>query len=599
MAELELKFKSIAVRWFLNVFLIVFIVVTVAAVIFCAILSSMYTERVRSLADDYAYNFSALSKTDIYTFENTAVKLSDSFAHKDKIEVQVIDRQGNMIVSTTGFAPYSEETGEYAASEKTKDGLYTGKNADGESVMARTTEVYDSSGKYIGSWRWITSLEPTYKRLLGAIALTAVFCLVMLGVCLISGVFFMKSIVKPIKQVSVTARKIALGDFSGRLDTGKNDEIGELCDTINYMASELKQADKIKNDFISSVSHELRTPLTAIKGWAETAGTAVGTDDELVARGLDVVLSEAERLSGLVEELLDFSRIQNGRLSVNMRPVDITVLIKSTADMYFELARQQGIELVCTIPKEKTVVLGDPDRLKQVFINIIDNAVKYTEKGGQVLVVQALEEGCVKIIVKDTGVGIPEQDIDHVKEKFFKSNKTVRGNGIGLAVADEIIKQHDGLIFLESTQGVGTTVTIVLSLYDEKAASPSKEEITLDDIASALPEEPVVTEENGESESVTYTEEDAVRQKADDAADSPRESGMTEAEIVAQMQSYPELTEEQLKLFGPDAATSDSSGEEHLEDISPEELAAVEAELEAEAQKAGELQLSDGSEIPS
>ena len=110
--------------------------------------------------------------------------------------------------------------------------------------------------------------------------------------------------------------------------------------------------------------------------------------------------------------------------------------------------------------------MGDPDRLKQVFINVIDNAVKYTEKGGLVLVVQTREEGCVQIVVKDTGVGIPAADIDHVKEKFFKSNKTVRGSGIGLAVADEIIKQHDGLLFVESTEGVGTTVTIVLPIYE-------------------------------------------------------------------------------------------------------------------------------------
>ena len=113
-------------------------------------------------------------------------------------------------------------------------------------------------------------------------------------------------------------------------------------------------------------------------------------------------------------------------------------------------------------------MLGDPNRLKQVFINIIDNAVKYTENGGQVLVDQTAEEGCARITVKDTGVGIPAQDIDRVKEKFYKANKTVRGSGIGLAVADEIIKQHKGLLFLESTEGVGTTVTIVLPLYEQE-----------------------------------------------------------------------------------------------------------------------------------
>ena len=178
------------------------------------------------------------------------------------------------------------------------------------------------------------------------------------------------------------------------------------------------------------------------------------------------MLSEADRLSGLVEELLDFSRMQSGRLTVNTQPIDVSTLLRSTYDMYTELAAKQGIELSYTPPMQNSIVMGDPDRLKQVFINVIDNAVKYTEKGGLVLVVQTREEACVQIVIKDTGVGIPAGDVEHVKEKFFKSNKTVRGSGIGLAVADEIIKQHQGLLLIESTEGVGTTVTIVLPLYE-------------------------------------------------------------------------------------------------------------------------------------
>ena len=110
------------------------------------------------------------------------------------------------------------------------------------------------------------------------------------------------------------ARKISMGDFKSRIELNRNDEIGELCDTINYMANELSQAENMKNDFISSVSHELRTPLTAIRGWGETAKMSIGTDEDLVKRGIDVVLSEADRLSGLVEELLDFSRMEQPKL---------------------------------------------------------------------------------------------------------------------------------------------------------------------------------------------------------------------------------------------------------------------------------------------
>ena len=119
--------------------------------------------------------------------------------------------------------------------------------------------------------------------------------------------------------------------------------------------------------------------------------------------------------------------------------------------------------------------MGDTNKLKQVFINIIDNAVKYTESGGQVLISQLREEGGVRISVEDTGVGIPAQDIDRVKEKFYKANKTVRGSGIGLAVADEIIKQHQCLLFIESTEGVGTTVTIVLPIIESQSETKTEE----------------------------------------------------------------------------------------------------------------------------
>ncbi len=468
--KFEIKFKSIAKRWFFNVLLIVLCLITAFAVILSAFLSSVYIERVKSLGNDYAYDFTVLNSAGRENFEDIATGVTDSFSHKDKIEVEVINSKGRVILSTSGILPDATEKMpdyETAKTSENKTGIYNGKNSSGERIYALTTAVFDSQGNFIGAYRWITSLKATYRQIFIVISFIVAFSLLALGVCIFSGIFFINSIVKPIRDVSNVARKIAMGDLKTRMEPKRNDEIGELCDTINYMANELGQAETMKNDFISSVSHELRTPLTAIKGWGETAKMSLGTDQELVERGLDVVLSEADRLSNLVEELLDFSRMQSGRLTVNARPISISVYLTEAVDMYTELARKQGIEVSFTPPAYDSIVSGDPDRLKQVFINIIDNAVKYTEKGGLVLVTQTEEEGCVKIVVKDTGVGIPAQDIDRVKEKFFKSNKTVRGSGIGLAVADEILKQHNGLLFLESTEGVGTTVTMVLPVIEE------------------------------------------------------------------------------------------------------------------------------------
>lgn len=481
MRFLKINFESIKFRWFAEVFLIIAVAIIIAATFSCAFFSATYTDRVKFLGDDLAYEFSSLSSQNGDSFEDAAVSLAYDFENKNQIEVQVLNSKGMAFVSTTGFPPTGDFSSVYKSALKSKDGknLFIGKSSAGERIMAVTTVIYNDKGEALGAYRWISSLNNMNKQVLlfnGIIIGISVFILI---VCGFSGILFINSIVKPIKEIGNTARKIAHGNFDSEITVGRNDEIGELCDAVNNMAGELSRSEEIKNDFISSVSHELRTPLTAIRGWGETAKMSVGFDDELVGKGLDVVLSETERLSSLVEELLDFSRMQTGRLSVNMMPVDVSYLLTLASDMYTELARQQGIELVFTPPSVSPIVMGDADRLKQVFINIIDNAVKYTEKGGLVLVTEILEEGCVKIIVKDTGLGIPAGDIDRVKEKFFKSNKTVRGSGIGLAVADEIIKQHQGLLFIESTEGVGTSVTIVLPLTEETENKETNgEEIT-------------------------------------------------------------------------------------------------------------------------
>ena len=504
----ELRFKSIAVKWFINVFLIVAATVTVAAIAFSFFYNSLYIERVDELADDYASSFSSLSSATEDNFEDAAVQLASAFEYKSQLEVQVLDCDGNVLVSTTGFQPTKTKMLDFERALVSSDGTatYKGKNDGGERILARSNIIFDEDGKQLGAYRWITSMRKTERHIFGVIAVLFLLCIGVSALCALSGLYFIKSIVRPIRDVSNMARKIAMGDFGSKIVIKKYDEIGELCDTINYMASELSQAETMKNDFISSVSHELRTPLTAIRGWGETAKMSLGTDEELVNRGLDVVLSEADRLSSLVEELLDFSRMQSGRLAINAIPGDVSVLLGAAVDMYTELARQQGVDLSYTATAQHATVMGDADRLKQVFINIIDNAVKYTEKGGLILVTQTLEEGCVRILVKDTGVGIPAQDIDRVKEKFFKSNKTVRGSGIGLAVADEIIKQHGGLLFVESTEGVGTAVTIVLPLYEEQEQSVGE-----DIIPPAVHEQqPLIEAENAEIQAIDDLEDENV-----------------------------------------------------------------------------------------
>lgn len=469
-----IKVRGLTRRWLINVLVVIIGVVAAVEVAFAFFYTNYIQGSAQDAASGYAQPFiSALNTASRGDgFYTQARELCEEFEDKDKVEIQVLDRSGNVIMTTTGFATAAETMPDYEIARQSSTGVWRGESASGEKIMAGTTMLIDYGNGSNGAVRWVISMEPCNRHIIVMICAAIAVGLGIILFALVSGLYFIKSIVKPIREVSNIARRIALGDFKARIDVKKNDEVGELCDSINYMAAELSQAENMKNDFISSVSHELRTPLTAIRGWGETVRSSIGADDKLVEKGVDVMLSEADRLSGLVEELLDFSRMQSGRLSVQMKKTDILAELGEAVYMYEELAKQQGLDLSFVSPENLPPVMGDGDRLKQVFINIIDNAIKYTESGGQVLVEAAEQEGCIQVTVKDTGVGIPAQDVDRVKEKFFKSNKTVRGSGIGLAVADEIVKQHKGLLFIESKEGVGTTVTIVLPIAPPEAAEP-------------------------------------------------------------------------------------------------------------------------------
>jgi signal transduction histidine kinase len=294
-----------------------------------------------------------------------------------------------------------------------------------------------------------------------------VVCTAIILIIIITGLYFAGSIVKPIRQISSIARKFAMGDFSVRIENNSDDEIGELCTAINHMADELSTAEAMKNEFISSVSHELRTPLTAIKGWAETLMIDGGGSPETMRKGVGVIVNETERLSQMVEELLDFSRMQNGHFTLQSANMDILAELGDAVLIYSEKAKKETKRIIYEEPEMLPFVYGDKNRIRQVFINVIDNAVKYSSAGDTITIKAFERDGNVVVSVTDTGVGIKKSDLAKVKTKFYKANHTRRGSGIGLAVADEIISLHGGTLDITSQgEGLGTTVTISLPAKD-------------------------------------------------------------------------------------------------------------------------------------
>ncbi|MBS4988915.1 MAG: HAMP domain-containing histidine kinase [Anaerotruncus colihominis] len=393
--------------------------------------------------------------------------LVEGFQARDRMELMAVGLDKKVSFTSSGFEPGGDlSMPDFDMALLSPDGIgkFVG-TIDGEKIMAITKISPSVGDQQLAAMRFAVSLELVDRQIILFILVITLVCIAIIFFVIFSGSYFIGSIVNPVGEVSVTARKIAHGDFNARLTKKNDDEIGELCDTINYMAEELSANDRMKNDFISSVSHELRTPLTAIKGWAETLADMGGeVDPEMLAKGMRVITSETERLAGMVEELLDFSRIQSGRMKLVKDRMDVIAELSEAVLMFEERARHEGKRLIYNEPDQFASFMGDRNRLRQVFVNIIDNALKYSDRGDTVTVRASVSESQVDISVADTGIGIREEDLPKIKEKFFKANSTRRGSGIGLAVADEIVSLHGGTLDITSKENVGTRVTIHLPL---------------------------------------------------------------------------------------------------------------------------------------
>lgn len=301
----------------------------------------------------------------------------------------------------------------------------------------------------------------------GHIIWAVIFALFTALIFILSNFWLSVHVVDPILGLGETARRIADGSFGTLAEERGNDEIGALTDAINDMSARICASNKLQAEFISSVSHELRTPLTAITGWSETLlyDEAIQGDSR---RGVDIISKESGRLTHMVEELLEFSRIRDGRFTLNIETMDICAEVEDAVFTYEKLLRHEGMELIYDPPEaDIPAVAGDPRRLKQVIVNILDNAAKYG-RGGDVELTVGQDGGFVIIRIRDHGPGIPQKDLPHVKEKFYKGGSRERGSGIGLSICDEIVARHGGALTVANAEGGGTVVTISLPIQTQK-----------------------------------------------------------------------------------------------------------------------------------
>ena len=461
--------SSLRARWLVNTLGVIFALGMFCIAAVTAIFANYYysnmrsdlQDRAKSTADFFAYYLNQ-SYNEYY---QSCITYAQTFDDKDRLELQFIAKDGTLVASSYGhWAGQSPTTNEIReAMDMRTIRPYLGKDPNtGERIMAVSSPMIYSNGEVIGVLRFVTSTGIMDGQIFLVFLMSLAALAVILAIVLVSGEYFMRSIMLPVQEITEKAQQIANGSYGAQIQTRYRDEIGVLADTVNDLSIKISQNEKMQAGFISQLSHELRTPLTVIKGWCETLMVDESMD-EMTRQGMKTIHGESARMIEMVTELLDFSRMQGENVTLTMEPEDIRASFEEAVFMYAGRLGPEGTELrYLDNDDEIPEIRCDKDKLRQVFLNILDNAAKHGGDGKQIDASIHSEDSCVVIRIRDYGPGIPEDEIPLVKKKFYKGSSKARGTGIGLAVCDEIVELHGGSLTLENAQGGGTLVTVTL-----------------------------------------------------------------------------------------------------------------------------------------
>lgn len=469
--DYRLRVRGIRNRWLRNSFMAVVVIMLGMAVAVILGVVNYYHASMQSGLETKAQtvsDFFTSYATSEQEFEWMARSYIRDFDEKDQLELQFLSVEEHPSVQLSSFGLMA---GSKPGTPDIMQVLVTGQMAPwtgkdpstGEHIMTVSAPV-TFNGEIKAIMRLVTSLAPMDRQLFFIITLVLTGALFVILMTYVINMLFVRSIIEPMAGITETAKRIASGYYGIQLEKEYDDEIGDLLDAINDMSTRIRQNEQMKREFISSVSHELRTPLTAINGWGETLISGKLDNAQDFRKGLNIIVSESHRLTKMVEELLEFSRIEDGRFNLNVEMIDIQAEFEDAVYTYREFYRKENITLNYKEPERDFAPLpGDPERLRQVFSNLLDNAAKHGGSGKRIDTTIGEEEGYVAIVIRDYGPGVPEKDLPHIKEKFYKGSSKARGNGIGLAVCDEIIQRHGGrLDITNATDGTGCVVTILL-----------------------------------------------------------------------------------------------------------------------------------------
>ena len=459
--------KGIRREIVLHYFLVVFMALLLVEVIFLLAVRTYYYDSVYtyiakhiSFADDYYQK---------YRLNDDTAKLTEiiSYFELTGTELQLLNPSGQVLISSNNFqTDMTIRTSDVTQALAGDTSRWVGKQQGTGQIIMAVSHVLNNGPDNQYVLRYVTSLEKINDKLLNLTLIAIMIGAAVLATVLAFSIGLANSIVKPINNIRAVSAQMAKGRFDVRIKGNYKYELGELASTLNYMAQEIVRSNQIKDDFISSISHELRTPLTSIKGWSETLNSG-GYDPDETKIGMQIITKETDRLIGLVEEILDFSKLQQNEMKLVMGIVSLRELLQEIMLNLWAKAEKKRVQIKLET-EVKPMIYGDANRLKQVFLNLVDNAVKFSHENGTILLSLEMEEKFVTVVVRDFGIGISEEHIKRVKDRFFQVNPLNGGTGLGLAITQQLVELHHGTMEMESELGQGTTVKVKLPLPEGK-----------------------------------------------------------------------------------------------------------------------------------
>ena len=472
----SLRLRGLRQRWIFNSILPIGTLLVLVVTLFSAGVSNYYygtmqkglETRAQALANSFNEYFMDNGFSSYY---QKAVQSAESFEDKNRIELQFIGSSGRIQVSTSGLTagtyPGTDDILQVLQENKMTPTPYQGRDLEtGEEILAVSCPL-TVNGRVVGVMRLVTSLRSVDQQVMFVVLVIFLIALVCMLLVVFSNLLFINNVVEPVAVVTEAAKRISAGSYGTRIENKYSDELGELVDNINDMSLKISQNEKMKSEFISSVSHELRTPLTAINGWGETILDDDLTDDpEQLRRGIRVIVNESRRLSTMVEELLDFSKMEDGRFTLQIEDVDLQAELEDAIFTYQELFRQDGIALEYH-PGDGDLlppIRGDSERLKQVFCNVLDNAAKHGGAGRRISASVGQESGCQVVRIRDYGPGIPEEELAKLFQRFYRGRAASgeEGVGVGLYLVRQIAQGQGGYVKAFSRPGKGARFSLFL-----------------------------------------------------------------------------------------------------------------------------------------